>query len=64
MQDHIYVVVRKIDEVHYAEPIYAGKNKQFALTFCNSSFIVLEYDYNGKYVSTYYDRTKKEKSDC
>jgi len=54
-----FVVVRKnANEFSYGEPIYAGSNREFALSLKNSIFVVFEFDIQGRYVRTYEDDGK------
>jgi len=54
-----YVVVRKnANEFSYGEPIYAGPDREFALSLKTSVFVVFEFNIQGRYVRIYEDNGK------
>ena len=49
-----FVILRKVDDFHYNEPIYAGTNQEFALAFSKiGSYVVMEFDSEGRYLNTH-----------
>ena len=54
-----YIVVRKnANEFSYGEPIYAGSDREFALSLKSSVFVVFEFNIQGRYVRIYEDNGK------
>lgn len=49
-----FVVIREIDSVSFGEPIYAGPDREFALTFSKvGKYVVFEFDSKGTYLNTH-----------